>query len=104
MDQAEVQDLFRRFAAPLAGYAATSPARKELAEMLARNLWMAMIAGPEMEEETWKVFKSRANLTEDSLQPIKQLYFEKMKPVVSEEQLAALWKRYRVRRKDEGPT
>jgi len=104
MDQAEVQDLFPRFAAPLAGYAATSPARKELAEMLARNLWMAMIAGSEVEEETWKVFKSRANVSEDSLQPIKQLYFEKMKPVVSEEQLAALWKRYRVRRKDEGPS
>ncbi len=38
MDQAEVQALFRKFAAPLAGYAVTSPARKELAEMLARNL------------------------------------------------------------------
>lgn len=58
MDQAEVQTLFRKFAAPLAGYAATSPARKELAEMLARNLWTALIAGPEMEEETWKVFKN----------------------------------------------
>jgi hypothetical protein len=70
MDQAEVQTLFRQFAAPLAGYAATSPARKELAEMLARNLWTAMIAGPEMEEETWKVFKKQANLDDDSLEPI----------------------------------
>jgi hypothetical protein len=67
MDQAEVQTLFRKFAVPLAGYAATSPARKELAEMLARNLWTAMIAGPEMEEETWKVFKKQANLDDDSL-------------------------------------
>ena len=68
MERADVQALFRKFAAPLAGYAATSPARKELAEMLARNLWAAMIAGPEMEEETWKVFKKHANL-DDSARP-----------------------------------
>ena len=52
MDQAEIQDRFRRFAAPLASYAATSEERRELAEMLAKLLWMAMIAGPRMEEET----------------------------------------------------
>ena len=50
MDQTEVEALFRKFAAPLAGYAATSAKRKEGAEFLARNLWTAMIAGPEMEE------------------------------------------------------
>ncbi len=43
MDQAEIQDLFRRFAAPLASYAATSKERRELAEMLAKLLWMAMM-------------------------------------------------------------
>ena len=85
MDQAEVQALFRRFAAPLAGYAATSPARKDLAEMLARNLWTAMIAGPEMEEATWEILKTTGNLDADSLQVIQQMYFEQMKPVVSEE-------------------
>ena|ERR1700722_8078851 len=100
MDQAEVQTLFRKFAAPLAGYAATSPARKELAEMLARNLWTAMIGGPEMEEETWKVFKKHAKLDDDTLQPIKKLYFEQMKPVVTEEQLVALRQRYRLRRQE----
>jgi hypothetical protein len=100
MDQTEVQALFRTFAAPLAGYAATSPARKELAKMLARNLWTAMIAGPEMEEETWKVFKNRANLDDDSLQPIKELYFDQMKPVVNEEQLVALRERYRLGRQE----
>src|SRR5438128_9688815 len=88
MEQTEVQALFCKFAAPLAGYAATSPARKELAEMLARNLWTAMIAGPGMEEETWKAFKNRANLANDSLQAIQHLYFDQMKPVVSYEQLA----------------
>lgn len=32
MDRTEVQALLRKFAAPLAGYAATSPDRKDLAE------------------------------------------------------------------------
>jgi|GEM_PF-2536229 len=100
MDQAEVQTLFRKFAAPLAGYAASSPARNELAEMLARNLWMAMIAGPEMEEETWKVFKTTGKLDDDSLQPIQQMYIEQMKVVVNDEQLVALQQRYRLRRKE----
>jgi hypothetical protein len=54
MAQGEVQALFRKFAAPLAGYAATSLPRKNLAELLARNLWTALTAGPEMEEETWE--------------------------------------------------
>jgi hypothetical protein len=61
MDQTTVQSLFRKFAAPLAGYAATSPARKELAEMRARNLWTALIAGPEMEEEAWNILKTLGN-------------------------------------------
>jgi hypothetical protein len=100
MDQAAVQTLFRNFAAPLAGYAATSPARKELADMLVRNLWTALIAGPEMEEETWKVLKTTGKLDDGSLQVIQQLYFEQMKPVVSGEQRAALRERYRVPRKE----
>ena len=94
MDQHEIQILFRKFAAPLAGYAATSAARKELAEMLARNLWMAMIAGPEMEEETWQAFKIVAEMKDESIQPIKELYFDEMKSVVTAEQIAFLRKRF----------
>lgn len=100
MDQAEVQDLFRKFAGPLAPYAATSPTRKEGAAFLARSLWMVLIAGPEMEAETWKIFQNRANLDEESLQSIKQVYFEKMQPMVNEEQLAALRERYRLQKKE----
>ena|SRR5438132_12011343 len=99
MDQAEVQALFRKFAAPLAGYAAIPVQRKEGAEFMARTLWTALIAGPEMEEETWKVLKKHAHLDDDSLQAIKDVYFQKMKPVVSEEQLAGLRATYRLRRK-----
>ena len=100
MEQAEVQALFQKFAAPFAGYAATSVQRREGAEFMARTLWTALIAGPEMEEQTWKAFKTHAHLDDDSLQVIQQLYFDQMKPVVSEEQLAALRERYRVRMKE----
>lgn len=100
MDQAKVQELFRQFASPLAGYAATSPSRKELAEMLARNLWTAMIAGSEMEEATWNILKTTGKLDDDSLQVIQQLYYNQMKPVVSEPERADLRQRYQLRRKE----
>jgi hypothetical protein len=100
VEQAEVQVLFRKFSAPLAGYGAISVARKELAEMLARALWKSMIAGPETEEEIRKVLKSTRRLGDDSLQVIQQLYFNQMRPLVSEEQTAALRERHGDRRKE----
>lgn len=66
---------------------------------MARTLWTALIAGPEMEEETWKAFKTHAHLDDDSLQLIQQLYFDQMKPVVSDDQLVALRQRYRLQKK-----
>jgi hypothetical protein len=98
MDQHDVQALFRRFAAPLAGYAATSAKRREGAVFLARTLWTALIAGPEMEEETWKILKTTGHLDDEALQSIKDVYFQQMRPVVSGDQLAALRRRYRLRR------
>ncbi len=99
MKQAEVQALFAKFAAPLAGYAATSALRREGADFLVRSLWTAMIAGPEMEEETWKVFRQHSDLDDDSLHSIKDVYFQEMRPAVTEQQLAALRVRYPLRRK-----
>ena len=58
-----------------------------------------MITGPEMEEETWKILKTRGDLDDDLLDSIQTCYYEKMKPVVNSEQLAALRERYKVRRK-----
>ena len=94
MGQTEVQMLFQKFAAPLTSYAAISTERKQLAEMLSRNLWMALIAGPEAEDETWKVLRIEGNLDRDSLEPIQQCYYERMKPSVSQEQLVALRAKY----------
>ena len=90
LNERETRNLFRRFAAPLAPYAATSQARKELGEVLAKCLWAAMIGGPVMEEETWQTLQSMANLDSAALQAIKVLYFREMKPIVSDEELAML--------------
>ena len=73
--------------------------KDEHAEMLVRVLWMAMITDREFEEQTWKTLRTRGNLDDDLLDAIRTCYFEKMKPVVGPEQLAALRERYKVRRK-----
>jgi hypothetical protein len=94
-----IHDLLRDFAAPLAQYATTSPERNDLADVMVRLLWAAMIAGPEMEEETWKSFREIAHLSEDGLKAIQNCYYQQMKPVVNPEQLATLRKRYGLKRK-----
>jgi len=94
MNDEFLRNLFQGFSAPLAAFASTSRERRELAEMLARNLWAAMIAGPEMESKTWKILKSTGKLDDSSLEIIKQLYFQQMKAVITEEQLADLRQRY----------
>lgn len=98
MTQEEAQALFRKFAAPLAPYV-TSANRKESAEMLVRSLWLALVTGPEGEEATWKTLKDTGKLDDDLIEAIKECYEEKMKLVVSAEQLAALRQRYKVERK-----
>ena len=66
---------------------------------MARTLWTALIAGPEMEEETWKILKTTGKLDADSLLAIQELYYEKMKPVVTDEEIADLRQRYQLKRK-----
>ena len=100
MTQPEIQELLRKFAAPLADYASTSRARKEGADFMVRVLWQAMIAGPEMEEETWKSFREIAQLAEEDLNAIQQCYYEKMKPAVGEEELMVLRRRYGLKRRN----
>ena len=95
ISQAEVQMLFRQFGSPLSQYASTSPDRQELVDMLVTNLWTAMIAGPQMEEEAWGVLKTKAHLSDEQIEPIREVYCRQMKPTVSEEQLAALRLRYK---------
>ena len=98
MTDQEVRDLLQEFAAPLSPYV-TSPDRKTSAEALVKSLWLAMITGSEMEEETWKILKTRGDLDDEMLASIQTCYYEKMKPAVNAEHLAALRERYKVRRK-----
>ena len=98
MTDKEVHDLLQAFAAPLSPYV-TSPDRETSAKALVETLWLAMITGPEIEEETWKILKTRGNLDDDLLDSIQTCYYEKMKPVVSAEQRTVLRERYKVSRK-----
>ena len=90
MQESDIQEIFIRFASPLAGFAALG-GRKESVDELARNLWMAMLAGTEAEEQMWA---SLAQADADLCDTVKLCYFEEMKPLVGEEDLAALRQRY----------
>jgi len=101
MDQTTIQNLVMKFSAPMAGYASTSPERRELAEMLVTHLWAALVAGPEMEEEVWQTLRTIGQLDDEAIQVIQQLYNDQMKPVVTNEQLAELRRRYRLNRNEQ---
>ncbi len=49
--------------------------------MLVTNLWTAMIAGPQGEEDVWNVLKTQAHLSEEHLEPIREAHYQQMKPV-----------------------
>ncbi len=66
---------------------------------MVKTLWTAMIAGPEMEEETWKAFREIGGIPEEDLMAIQDCYYQKMKPVVNEDQAVVLRQRYGVKRK-----
>ncbi len=97
MDVSEPQALFLKFAEPLASYAAISAERKQLADMLAQNLWKALIAGPQAEDTMWDVLTTEGNLDAEQLEPIKTCYYKQMKPTVSQDQLVVLRAKYGVR-------
>jgi hypothetical protein len=61
--------------------------------------WLALVTGPEIEETVWKGLRDTARPDDDLIEALKPCYEEKMKPVVSGEQLAALRQRYKVGRK-----
>ncbi len=57
---------------------------------MVRTLRKAAVAGPEMEEEIWKVFCELGGLDDELLKAIQNCYYQKMRSVVSGEQVAAL--------------
>lgn len=95
MTEAEVQTLFNK--SPLTSYAQSSPDRRHMAEVVAKLLWASLLAGPWEEEETGKAFKEKGFMADAHVQAVKDCYFQKMKPVVKDEQLAALRKWFGVK-------
>lgn len=67
---------------------------------MVKTLWQAMIVGNEMEEETWKAFREIGGIEGEDLKAIQDCYYQKMKPVVTDAQLAALRRRYRLKQKE----
>jgi hypothetical protein len=95
LDQTAIQALFQEFAAPLGRYV-TLGGRAEAATELARNLWVALIAGPEAEEQVWQSMQESAGGQVGLLESVRACYLEEMKPVVSRQQLAALRDHYHI--------
>ena len=90
MEQNEVQAAFLRFATPLSALVDLG-ADKKAATELSRNLWMAMIGGPEVEEQ---VFDAMRETNSELYDVLHRCYTEQMKTQVSDEELAALRLRY----------
>jgi len=80
MNEQQVQELYLRFAAPLASFVRLGT-DVEATEQLARNLWTAMVAGPEAEQQMWDQLQaSRSELVD----VLRICYDEQMRPVVDE--------------------
>ena len=90
MEQKEVQAAFIRFAAPLMSLVALG-ADKEAANELARNLWVAMIGGSDVEAQVFDAMRESSSELYDVLH---RCYTEQMKTQVSADELAALRERY----------
>lgn len=96
MDSEYARAIFRRFAAPLSDCLAGHTSHD--AGTLAKSLWTAMIAGPQMEEKTWDAFHHIADVDEITVVLIQRCYREQMRPLVTDEELAELRRRYNLQR------
>ncbi len=90
MEQQEVQAAFKRFAAPLMAFVSLG-ADQAAANELSRNLWLAMIGGPDIEKKVFDAMRESSSELHDVLH---RCYIEQMKTQVSDEELAALRERY----------
>ncbi len=96
MTPEEVQDLFLKFATPLAFYVRLG-GRKEAMESVARTLWVAMLGGPSVEDQVWRELKNSPHIESGLIESIQTCYREEMKPQLSEENLTALRLRYGIK-------
>ena len=101
MEKAEVQDLFVAFASPMLRYVAVAGG-KDAVDTLARNLWGAMIAGPELEAEVWRAMEA-SNADAELVTLLRHCYVNEMKQQVTADQLALLREQYGFRPSGEEP-
>ena len=97
MDQAEIQQLFRRFSGPVAVYV-TLGARKEAVETLARNLWAALLGGEKTENATWQAIEQSKGIDDNLLDSVRACYETEMKPSISDDELAKIREHYGLER------
>lgn len=93
MDKHHIQEVFLEFATPLVPYVQLG-GRKEAMEEIARQLWMAMIAGDEAEQQFWSALSSDGQLPAEIIASIQKCFDDEMKPKVSAENLAELRENY----------
>jgi hypothetical protein len=90
MHEDEIRELFQQFATPLASFVSLG-ARQGSAEQIARNLWAALLGGPDVEAEVWRAVEGTESALVDTL---KQCYETEMKPLVTRQQLTDLRSHY----------
>jgi len=90
MEKEEVQATFIRFAAPLTSLVALGADRAAATE-LSRNLWLALIGGPDIEQQ---IFDAMRDTNSELYDVLLRCYTDEMKPQVSEDELARLRERY----------
>ena len=93
MNQEEIHALFLKFAAPLAFYIRLG-GRKEAIETIAKMLWGALLGGAEVEERVWGELRQSADVEPGLVDSLQACYYDEMKPLVSESDLAELRRQY----------
>jgi hypothetical protein len=93
MNQEEIHALFLKFAAPLAFYIRLG-GRKEAIETIAKMLWGALLGGAAVEERVWGELRQSADVEPGLVESLQACYYDEMKPLVSESDLAELRRQY----------
>ena len=84
---------FAEFAAPLVSFIAFG-SEKESVEVLAKNLWAAMLDGEEVEQQLWLALEENGQIDANILALVRRCFYEDMKTTLSPDQLTELRNHY----------
>jgi len=93
MKQDEIRTQFSEFAVPLTSFVSLG-SQKDSVEVLAKNLWAAMLGGDEVEKELWSALEENGQIDANVLALVRRCFYEDMKPTLSLDQLAKLREHY----------